>query len=937
MEIDADHDSDIPDFVRAWHPSVRRPIIPPNPAIYHEGVHPRAIFELCETPSSEYIYVVSYPCTHCRTLKQFCSRSWPSCDRCARTGRPCNATQPGYQKLPPPKGTNPRKHASITAPPPIPGMSSALPSKRAAALRSSQSITTSSNPQSPKNPKPTHSSSSNPPPPKKQRLTHSSPQSASKQTSGCRGNKKKVDGNSPQNKPLKEPVNPEARNGDSSASTAPVWTFVRPPKTEFVIDSSAAVPVVDTPTRTPRVWANSRADVASIFPELTKSLTGILWRQFEMPALFLEHHRPQYSWRDKNTLEVVLEWTYQCGPEVLVHSDSHDKTHDKRPSDNSHAARVEECGSVKNSAPSFTPIKQDLQFNFSLSNPLLAAGSEEVLPSNTATVSQLSTLAPVPLLDSPSLPVLLPSLVQPPETAVSSSTTPKIQPRMPGPRPSEIEALDQCLMKKDPLLVFVSRESGLLPHQLPPEYTYCCLGLFFISDLNADIDNTVIAISKTQKSGRVRWRLTLEWAPGGEDALSENISETSCPWWIDPVDYLVEKGAGSVKTPYRPRDLSIQHFSFLPLDLLAGFKPSECFPRGWYCKECGMLNAQRCFRHQICQSSWCKRKMERGKTTNDNALICHVDPLQAVRGLQRLRIWDPLDDAPSSVGKFDCSWDDKMRTLTYEVNSGVRVQHVFTGNQEILQQDATKLLLDVQKDVILSRNDLHSPYFTWSTKLDPGHTYAEDPAGNPETPRLVFNIQEVLLHYMQAYGEIKDANINHILIQAWVNPGSKRGAVFNAKSHVVTIICLGAEVVMNLVPKRGFTEIPIETAENRMEIDSERILSASQLVCSSEPLASAAVIVPDGYRQPGGDKNAANQHDPASLAVGEASKPAGNVGDGKTAAGKGKGTGGKKSKQAPLELSMTLVHGDAIILEGDDFEYQIKRSGTTILLIGSYE
>jgi hypothetical protein len=119
---------------------------------------------------------------------------------------------------------------------------------------------------------------------------------------------------------------------------------------------------------------------------------------------------------------------------------------------------------------------------------------------------------------------------------------------------------------------------------------------------------------------------------------------------------------------------------------------------------------------------------------------------------------------------------------------------------------------------------------------------------------------------------------------------------------------------MNLVPKRGFTEIPIESAADHMEIDSERILSESQLVDggSSETLATAAVVVPDDRRQTG--LNAANQPDPASLALG----------DGK-AAGKGKGTGGKKSKQAPLELSMTLVHGDAIILEGDDFEVRTSR------------
>lgn len=922
MDVDTDADHDVPDFVRAWHPSVRRPIIPIDPTIYHEAIHPRAIFELRETPASEYVSVVPYSCTHCRSLKQSCSRLLP-CDRCTKTERPCDASQPGYQKLPPPKVTKLKKRALTSVSPPLSGVSQtapAPPSKMIVASRSSQLITTFSNPRSPKKPK----------------LAHPSSSSTPKTTSKCKGNKNKDYSNPLQNIPLKQPVNPETRS-DAAVSTAPVWTFVRPPKTKCAIDS-CAVPTVDTlpcTPCTPRVWANSRAEIASIFPELAKSLTGISWRQFQMPALFLEHPHPEHSWREKITLEVVLEWSYRYGPEALVRGDSHDITHDERPSDNSDlAARVEECGSVKDGASSFIPIKSDhLQFNFSSFTAPLAAGSE-VLSSDTMVVSQLPMSAPVPVLNSPSPTVLSPSIVPEPDTpAVSSSATPQIQPRIPEQRPSEIETLDQCRMDKTPLLVFVSRESGLLPLQLPPEYACCCLGLFVISDLNADVDNTVITISKTQKCERVRWRLTLEWVPGGEEGLLENINEKSHPWWIDPV----EKEAGSVKTP---RDLSALYFSFLPLDLLAGFKPSEYFPRGWYCRDCGMLNAQRCFRHQICQSSRCKRGLERGKvTTNDNALICHTDPLQALRGPHHcLPIRDPLDYAPSSVGKIDTFWDDMMRNLTYQVNSGVRVQHVFTGNQEILQQDATKLLLDVQKDVILSRSDLHSPYFTWSTKLNHQHICSGDPVGQPEIPRLVFDIQDILLHYMQAYGEVNSTNINHIMIQAWATPGSRRGAVFNAKSHVVTIICLGAEVVMNLVPKRGFAEIPIESAEDRMEIDGERILSASQLVDNgcSEPLASAAVIVPDDCRQTGGDLNAADQPDPASLAVGEASGPSSNVGDGK-AAGKGKGAGGKKSKQAPLELSITLVHGDAIILEGDDFEYQIKRSGTTILLIGSYE
>ena len=49
----------------------------------------------------------------------------------------------------------------------------------------------------------------------------------------------------------------------------------------------------------------------------------------------------------------------------------------------------------------------------------------------------------------------------------------------------------------------------------------------------------------------------------------------------------------------------MQVFSYIPLDLLAEFQPSESFPRGWFCKSCGMINIQEFFRHQMCQSTKC--------------------------------------------------------------------------------------------------------------------------------------------------------------------------------------------------------------------------------------------------------------------------------------------------------------------------------------------
>lgn len=120
--------------------------------------------------------------------------------------------------------------------------------------------------------------------------------------------------------------------------------------------------------------------------------------------------------------------------------------------------------------------------------------------------------------------------------------------------------------------------------------------------------------------GRVCWSVTLQWAPGGEDALFDCASTPSSnptpelapddttkdllhPWWLDPSDM---SSQANNPIAFRPRDLRMQFFSFIPLDLLAEFHPSESFPRGWFCKLCGMLNIQVYFRHQICQSTTCR-------------------------------------------------------------------------------------------------------------------------------------------------------------------------------------------------------------------------------------------------------------------------------------------------------------------------------------------
>ncbi|KAI6001437.1 hypothetical protein EDD15DRAFT_1680191 [Pisolithus albus] len=112
-----DADSDIPENVRAWHPSVRRPTNPPSPSTYDPVIDPRFIFEIgiTDTPPStakaartgpidadnaHSIFVVSPCCRYCRSIHQACSRSLPSCARCMRVGQECVPVMGPYDILP---------------------------------------------------------------------------------------------------------------------------------------------------------------------------------------------------------------------------------------------------------------------------------------------------------------------------------------------------------------------------------------------------------------------------------------------------------------------------------------------------------------------------------------------------------------------------------------------------------------------------------------------------------------------------------------------------------------------------------------------------------------------------------------------------------------------------------------------------------------------
>lgn len=70
----------------------------------------------------------------------------------------------------------------------------------------------------------------------------------------------------------------------------------------------------------------------------------------------------------------------------------------------------------------------------------------------------------------------------------------------------------------------------------------------------------------------------------------------------------------------------------------------------------------------------------------------------------------PTNNVPSVVVSDSITWDDGIQSWIYSVKDGVTLCHIFTGNQEHLQEDATTLLERIQRDVLLRKEDPSSKY-----------------------------------------------------------------------------------------------------------------------------------------------------------------------------------------------------------------------------------
>ncbi|KAG8221190.1 hypothetical protein J3R82DRAFT_2755 [Butyriboletus roseoflavus] len=1011
----------IPDFARAWESalasSVRRPSILPDPELYHKAIEPQAIFALDEKQedgSITTILVVPFGCERCKTSKQACSRTQPACVRCRRAGLSCEVVRGGYQRLPGPKFGRPSllkkqstsrtcensKDSSSAPQKPLAGRSLSIrqipPLLQVTRSNSERSVVTRSKKRPP-------SPRSDPVSPRKKKKTKTTSRDAKARPSHTVVASAEMDTECSE----ASVVGPSAQMAPAAISAGErsilKWTFVNNSRRRGEKTSPGQKYLNSIPSNTPvpRVWTNSLNGLLTVFPELAKTPVGFSWFQSETPILLLDKNYDNGRWINSTTLSIDLFWKFSCHDfelESIVKSDTVGSTqlHSCQPVVPSPESAPDHEADTMGLRNSHLPPQTGLFPTRVASQPTFSArilpsdatpqnerctcqGTCEYYvrgrsPSHTATPNDsVSTVHSTQLYPSHPLP---PAENPPPfnpcsafDGSLTHHTTfqATFQPRIPFNKPPEVETLLNSHLRLIPLLLWIPHDSGLAPCNLPPEYAFSCMGLFFISDLRHTVIQHDVSSTTGVIQGRVCWSVTFQWAPGGEEELfdcnrapSSDVTSDSAqldttrdllhPWWFDPTD---TSSQADNTAPYRPRDLRMHFVSFIPLDLLADFHPSESFPRGWFCKSCGMINIQEFFRHQICQSTMCgstrERRVPRGKADSLSNLR---DPYQSSTFIR------PTINIPSVVVSDSITWDDEMQSWIYGVRDGVVLCHVFTGNQEHLQEDATALLEKIQCEALLRRKDPSSPYFTHTTRLShlSDGSDATVPGGTPDCVRIAYY---TLCDFVHRYGEMDKPRFGEVRMQAWVNSGSKKGSVFRASKSPIAVHCLGADVILNFTPMGGYKD-PVESIapdkDKGSAKDKDRMGSpptkprpgleqdsGNQASFIPRPSANEPPIVAEHVDEATSAMDTVHQCrslDAGGISASNHIGPGMEMARHEVVEPKQGGVRKKnkvikdKSKASVPEISMTLVHGDCVVLYGDDFECQIVRTGTTILVTG---
>ncbi|KAH6915622.1 hypothetical protein BKA70DRAFT_1253285 [Coprinopsis sp. MPI-PUGE-AT-0042] len=404
--------------------------------------------------------------------------------------------------------------------------------------------------------------------------------------------------------------------------------------------------------------------------------------------------------------------------------------------------------------------------------------------------------------------------------------------------PSEIKVLVDTFIQGTPISIVASydRMFELLPESskrsLCKEFALAYLGFFHILGLEET------QILSTEEDSKVdyptfQWKFRIKWIAGGEQRSIGGVSLG--PWWLpsqapaNPVVVATSGGpvegtsaapdtASRLATPVLYLQAQESHPNHPLRDLLSGdtsaplvpntllvelrsCQSDEAFPTGWLCPGCGKVNFQLAMRHRQCSSTACLKISQKGKRV-PQYLARELADVRGPHGGSPVCL--PFNEhSKGNVKATYTTWKNGMKTFLYSFEENIAVKHIFTSNVPVLQSVATSLLMDVQREVQLSRTmgDSSNPYFTatYDVKSDIPSTSVK-----VAVPECLMKARELLLNRAALYADLPEDSlkVTTMDVMGWVSSGSRKNSsdVIKATHSPVVILALGCDIVLTLSP-----------------------------------------------------------------------------------------------------------------------------------------
>ncbi|EMD39121.1 hypothetical protein CERSUDRAFT_112809 [Gelatoporia subvermispora B] len=491
--------------------------------------------------------------------------------------------------------------------------------------------------------------------------------------------------------------------------------------------------------------------------------------------------------------------------------------------------------------------------------------------------------------------------------AEERSDTQSLDDLLPKESPPEIKALYDFFESQVLVTLIISQNSSLLPFELPAQCGCAMLGLFRITGVQSE-DRIHDDANTGERTLERLWRFQFAWVPGGEVPRPE--AQDLPPWWASMPADTPEGHAASIGTPF----MIPQYLLFADLLPPEAFEGSavEQVASGWYCVRCGMLNVQRNLRYQKCGSC----------LLGNNKRIPPVDA-DVVRDSHRTASATfPFDKHASGVALKATVASDGMHVLRYEMSNLGAVTHFFTGNADALQEQPSTLFKELQRSVELVFRGFktgaaagpHYAYFAGShSEYEP---YA---VAWSDVPESIMRTRELMQSRVRTSGEKSLFGINQLVALAWTRSGSRKGYVLSAQESDIVMLCLGADVELSISSKLSTSSARKTPSAQLVRVDAgrETLSDFAPMDCvenrSYASNAGMSMYVFDTSGDPEGDPNVASASAVTSSTASHS----------------------RAHRREHESLSVTLVHGDMLLLSGDEYEYTLTRTGMSILLMGS--